>query len=251
VFVRDYRGHESKGASMSEIEQRLQRHVRAMGAVNRQLQAQLEGGRTWTPSPGQGDADLLTSAIATSSGASVAGGRRAGTADAWLEELAVSTEGRKPFLFRLANGRTFLVEGGYRREVPSGLLVAALERMLGRSHEVSNDEADRWTDGVPVEVFEGPQGPPFVVVSGKRLPVRGLPLPYPVGADQMQLFPQGRGLNIAEANVSRSQLHRALYGRYQIDRARSAIARRGLVGATKAAASRVSRRARRAIRGRR
>ena len=46
---------------MSETEERLQRQVRAMGAVNRQLQAQLEGGRTWTPSLGRGEADLLTS----------------------------------------------------------------------------------------------------------------------------------------------------------------------------------------------
>jgi hypothetical protein len=235
---------------MSEIEQRLQRHVRAMGAVNRQLQAQLEGGRTWTASPGQDDGDLLTSQVARSSSAFMAGARRAGTANAWLEHLAVSAEGQKPFLVRLANGRTFLIEGGYRREVRSGLLMAGLERALGRSHEVSNDEADRWTDGVPVEVLEGPQGPPFVIVGGKRLALRGLPLPYPVGADQMQLFPQGRDLNIAESNVSRAQLQRAMYGRYQIDRARSAISRRGFVGATKAAASRVSRRAHRAIRRR-
>ena len=122
--------------------------------------------------------------------------------------------------------------------------------MLGRSHQVSNDEWSRWTDGVPVEVLEGAQGPPFVVVGGDRLPLRGLPLPYPVSADQMHLFPQGRELNIAEASVSRAQFQHAVYGRYQIDRARSAIARRGLVGATKAAANRVSRRARRAIRGR-
>ena len=234
---------------MSEIEQRLQRHVRAMGAVNRQLQAQMEGSRTWTPAAGQGESDLLTSSGATS-GAFITGGRRAGTANAWLEQLAVSTEGQKPFLVHLASGRTYLVEGGYRRAVPSGLLVAALERMLGPTHNVSNDEADRWTDGVPVQVLEGPQGPPFVVVGGQRLPIRGLPLPYPVGADLTQLFAPGRDLNLSEANVSRAQFQQAISGRYQIDRARSSIARRGLVGATSAAASRISRRARRAIRGR-
>lgn len=236
---------------MTEIEQRLQRHVRAMGAVNRQLQAQLDGGRTWTPSSAPGEADLLTSPAATLSGAFMLGARRSGTANAWLEQLAVSAEGHKPFLVRLTDGRMFLIEGGYRRVVPSGLLVAVLERMLGRGHEVPNDEADRWTDGVPVEVLEGPQGPPFVVVGGKRLPVRGLPLPYPVSAEQMQLFAQGRDLNIAEANVSRTQFQRAMYGSYQIDRARSAVARRGFVGATKAAASRISRRVRRSARAHR
>lgn len=234
---------------MSEIEQRLQRHIRAMGAVNRQLQAQLDGG-TWTSSSGPGGADLLTSPATTSSVAFTAGARRAGTADAWLEQLAVSAEGQKPFLVRLASGRTYLVEGGYRRQVPSGLLRAALERVFGRSHEVSNDEGDRWTDGVPVEVLEGPQGPPFVVVGGKRLPLRGLPLPYPVSADQMHQFPQGPEVDIAQANVSRSQFQRAIYGRYQVDRARTVVARRGLVGAAKAVANRVSRRVSRAARGR-
>jgi len=231
---------------MNEFEQRLQRHVRAMGAVNRQLQAQLEGGRTWVPSSAPGDADLLTGPAATLSGAFTLGARRSGTANAWLEQLAVSGEGHKPFLVRLTDGRTFLVEGGYRREVPSGLLVAALERMLGSSHGIPNEEAERWTDGVPVEVLEAPQGPPFVVVGGKRLPVRGLPLPYPVSAEQIQMFAQGRDLNIAEANVSRAQFQRAMYGKYQVDRARLAVARRGFVGATKAAASRISRRVRRA-----
>jgi hypothetical protein len=234
---------------MSETEERLQRHVRAMGAVNRQLQAQLEGGRTWTTSSAPGGADLLTGPGATS-GAFVTGGRRAGTANAWVEHLAISTEGQTPFLVRLRNGRTFLIEGGYRREVPSGLLVAALERMLGRTNEVSNDEAGRWIDGVPVEVLEGPQGPPFLVVGGKRLAIRGLPLPHPVGSDQVQLFPPGLDLNIAEANVSRAQFQRAISGRYQIDRARSAVARKGFVGAAKATANRISRRVRHAARRR-
>jgi hypothetical protein len=235
---------------MSEVEQRLQRHVRALGAVNRQLQAQLEGSRTWTPSLGPGDGDLLMTTGGASSGAVMVGVRRAGAADTWLEHLAVSAEGQKPFLVRLTNRRTFLIEGGYRREVRSGLLLAALERALGSTHPVSNDELARWTAGPPVEVLEGPQGPPFVIVGGKRLPLRGLPLPHPVAAEQVQMFPQGRDLNIAEASVSRVQFQRAISGRYHVDRARSAIARRGLVGAAKAAASRVSRRARRAIRRR-
>jgi hypothetical protein len=235
---------------MTDNEQRLQRHVRAMAVVNRQLQAQLEGGRSWTPSAGQGEGDLLTSAGATS-GAFIGGARRAGAANAWLEQLAVSAEGHKPFLVRLANGKPFLIEGGYRREVPSALLVSTLERVFGACHTVSADEAKRWTDGVPVTVLEGPQGPPFVVVGGKRRSLRGLPVPYPVGPEQMQLFPLGRDLNVAEANVSRTKFERAMYGRYQIDWARSAIRRKGLLGATKTAASRVSRRARRAIRARR
>src|SRR5215211_781869 len=156
--------------SASEREQRLQRHVRAMGAVNRHLQAQLEGGGTWTTSASTGKADLLTSG-GSLSGAFITGGRRVGSANVWLEHLAVSSEGEKPFLVRLANRRVFLIDGGYRREVRSGLLAGALERTLGASRYVSNDKAGRWADGVPVEVLEGPQGPPFVVVGGKRLPL--------------------------------------------------------------------------------
>jgi hypothetical protein len=235
---------------MTENEQRLQRHVRAMAVMNRQLQAQLEGGRTWAPSSGPGNGDLLTGPVGTS-GAIVGGVRRAGAADAWLEQLAVSGEGPKPFLVRLPNGKPFLVEGGYRREVPSALLVSTLERVFGACHTVSADEAKRWTDGVPVVVMEGPQGPPFVVVSGKRRSLRGLPMPYPVSPEQMRLLPAGRDLNVAEANVSRAKFERAMYGGYQVDRVRSAIRRKGLVGTTKAAANRFSRRARRAIRARR
>jgi hypothetical protein len=234
---------------MSEIEQRLQRHVRAMGAVNRQLQAQLEGGRAWAQPSAQGDVDLLTNP-GGSSGAFIPGGRRVGTANAWIEQLTIGAEGRKPFLVRLTNGRTFLIEGGYRRPVRSGLLAAALERTFGPRHDVPNDEGDRWTDGVPVEVLEGPHGPPFVITGGKRLALRGLPLPYPVSSEHMQLFPQGRDINVSEANVSRLQFQRAVSGRYQIDRARSAIARKGFVGAAKAAAHRISARTRRAVRGR-
>jgi hypothetical protein len=230
---------------MTENERRLQRHVRAMAVVNRQLQAQLEGGRSWSPSAGQGEGDLLTSAGTTSSGV-----RRAGAADAWLEQLSVSSEGHKPFLVRPANGKPFLIEGGYRREVPSALLVSTLERVFGPCHTVSADEAKRWTDGAPVTVLEGPQGPPFVVVGGKRRSLRGLPVPYPVTPEQMQLLPPGRDLNVAEANVSRAKFERALYGGYQVERVRSAIRRKGLLSATKTAASRVSRRARRAIRAR-
>jgi hypothetical protein len=236
---------------MSENEQRLQRHVRAMAVVNRQLQAQLEGGRSWSPSTGQVEGDLLTGGGTVSGGAFIGGGRRAGAANAWLEQLATSGEGHKPFLVRLESGKPFLVEGGYRREVPSALLVSTLERVFGACHAVSADEAKRWTDGVPVAVLEGPQGPPFVVVGGKRRSLRGLPVPYPVGAEQMQALPQGRDLNVAEANVSRAKFEQAMYGGYQIDRVRSAIRRKGLLGATKTAASRFSRRARRAIHARR
>ena len=75
---------------MSETEERLQRHVRAMGAMNRQLQAQLEGGggAPWGTPSSQGG-DLLATAGTAAFGTSAAGARRAATAGGWLEQLAI------------------------------------------------------------------------------------------------------------------------------------------------------------------
>ena len=76
---------------MSETEERLQRQVRAMGAMNRQLQAQLDGagGRTSAGTSG-GDGDLLVTAGSTGFGTSAAGARRAATAST----LARAARGR-------------------------------------------------------------------------------------------------------------------------------------------------------------
>ena len=231
---------------MSETEERLRRHVRAMGAMNRQLQAQLDGGSGtgWGSSSGQ-DGDLLATTGSATSGTSAGGARRAATAIRWLGQLAMGSDGAVPFLVRRKDGRTFLVEGGYRRELRSGVIAAALEEKLGASRNVTGREFDRWTDGVPVEVLEGPQGPPFIVVGGRRLPLRGMSLPYPVSGDQMQLFPKGPEVNVGAANVSRARFRRAMYGRYQVERLRSAVARKGVVGTAKEAARRAKHRARR------
>jgi hypothetical protein len=63
--------------------------------------------------------------------------------------------------------------------------------------------------GVPVEVLEGPSGPAFVIVGGTRCSLRGLPLPHPVSAEEMQRFPEGEGLDLATANVSRARYEEA------------------------------------------
>jgi hypothetical protein len=231
---------------MSEVVDRLQRQLRAMGAMNRQLQAQLGGGGigTWRSTSDQGDGDLLMTAGSSGFGASAAGARRAATAGSWLEQLAADTEEGTPHLVRRTNGRAYLIEGGYRREIRSGVIAAALEEKLGRPRRVKNSDFDRWTDGVPVEVLEGPQGAPFVVVGGRRLPLRGMPLPYPVSGEQMALLPQGPEINVGQANVSRARFREAMYGRYQMERVRSAIARKGVVGTAKEAARRATHRAR-------
>ena len=45
-------------------------------------------------------------------------------------------------------------------------------------------------------MLEGGTGRPFVVVGGRRFPLRGLPLPYPVKDDEMLVLPVGEELHI-------------------------------------------------------
>jgi hypothetical protein len=219
--------------SDEEVEEleRLRRYARAMGAVNRQLQAQLEGGGGRLV-PGSGAAqgsDLLKSADGYYVGASAIGLRRGSRAGAWLEQLYLNAGAGDPFLVRVPSGRTYVVEGQHRREIKSGLLAAALEQRFGAVREAEEEELQRWAEGAPVEVLEGPSGPAFVIVGGRRLPIRGIPLPYPVGADEMQLFPEGEELNVSAANVPRTRLEHALTGRLQVQRVRSVLAREGLL----------------------
>ncbi len=209
----------------TEVE-RLRRQVRAMGAVNRQLHAQLEGGMGADITAGGGGDDLLA---AGSRGYRSAGSRRASEAAAWVQQLERHTGGGQPFLVRGPNGSTYVVEGTFRREVRAGLLVPALERLLGEARPVGEGELGGWSESAPVEVLEGPKGSPFVIVGGKRWPVRGLPLPHPVSAELMQLFPEGVELNVAASNVSRTQFERAVTGRYHVDRVKALLRRQGTV----------------------
>ena len=93
-----------------------------------------------------------------------------------------------------ANGLGFRT---MRRTVKSGILFTALTRVLGEPREMTDVEIDRWSSGPPVEVLEAGTGPAFVVVGGRRLPLRGLPLPYLVSTADMLLFPEGEEINVA------------------------------------------------------
>jgi hypothetical protein len=218
-------------------EQRLRRELRAMGAVNRQLQAQLEGGgyvAISSASTGEGG-DLL----APTAGAFRAGNLRRGSdASRWIQQLERDAASGPPALVRASSGKAFVVEGNRRREVRAGLLIPALEQLLGEARPVDDGELDRWIESAPVEVLEGPRGAPFVIVGGKRWPLRGLPVPYPVGTEQMYLFPEGSELNVAATNVSRSRFQRAVTGRYQLERAREVMRRQGPVKGAAAIARR-------------
>lgn len=152
--------------------ERLRRHVRALATVNRQLHDQLE------------------EALPV---------RRAALAKEWLDQIRATPVIDEPVLVRRGAQGAWLLEGGRRRAVRSGLLAAALEQSLGVAEDVDDATFEACEEGAPVEVFEGPAGPPFVVVGRRRLPVRGLPLPAPMAAADVLAFPEGPELRLRTA----------------------------------------------------
>jgi hypothetical protein len=234
--------------TVTDEEDRLRRHLRASSAVNRQLQAQLEGSGVRaiaTPGGARRDADLLDSAGASGSTVTV---RRASVGNAWLEQLALHPEATKPQLVRRPDGATFVVEGRYRRRVKSGLLAAALEQRLGARRDVTDDEIDQWSESVPVEILERPTGAPFLVVGGQRIPLRGIPLPHPVNGELADQFPEGPELNISAGSLAKVRLRSALSPDSFVDRVKRSVDRRGgVVPAASTFARRQARRAKRAL----
>ena len=97
----------------------------------------------------------------------------------------------------------FLVEGTTRRLVTSGLLVPALEQLLGGRQPEVDHELDDLADGPPVAVLEAASGPPFVVVEGKRLSLRGLPLPHPVVSSSYDRLAEGPELDLVRSATVR------------------------------------------------
>ena len=129
---------------MSDDEQkRLRRELRAMAAVNRQLQAQLE-----EPTGPRPD-------------------RRAATGIAWIEQLAAMGVS-DAHLARAPDGSVFVIEGMRKRPVRSGIIAAAVEQSFGAARAITDDELRRLTEGVPVELFEASSGAPFIVLGGRR-----------------------------------------------------------------------------------
>jgi hypothetical protein len=193
---------------------RLRRHVRALSAVNRQLQAQIDGGAVrFVSAGGAGDA--------TGAGLRV---RRVPDGSMWLEQLRVHGSTVPPFLAHAPRRGVFVVEGTVCRAVKSGLLYSALKHLFGEAREVSDSAVDGWAEGPPVEVFEASSGPPFLVVGGRRLAVHGLPLPYPVSSEEMMFFPEGEQLDIAQPLRPQTKSG-------PVARVRQLIAREGAVSA--------------------
>ena len=174
----------SNGSPESQERQRLIRQLRALSLVNRQLHAQLEGGTV-----------RLSGAAANGARGAITV-RRTAEGGAWLEHLHLHGGG-DPMLVRTPTKGTFVVEGTMRRQVKAGILFNALIQVLGAPKEMTDRDVERWHSGPPVEVLEAGTGPAFVVVGGRRLPLRSLPLPYLVSTDDMLLFPEGQELNVA------------------------------------------------------
>jgi hypothetical protein len=170
--------------------QRLRRYLIALSAVNKQLYDQLESG---------------------------AGAARVVETTGWLEQLRQRGDGSEPFLVRSPGRGSFLVEGRMRREVKAGMLFDAL-RAIVPVREIADTELDAQEHGPPVEVMRGPSGPAFVVVGGRRYPLRGLPLPHAVSGEDMAAFPEGPELRVGAAPPKRD-----------VDRARDLVKKKGLV----------------------
>lgn len=165
--------------------ERLRRQLRAMSAVTSQLHAQLRAAQP----------------------VSQAKPRRAGQADAWIGELERVALPVQVEVLVTTDRKVWLREGSIRRSVKAGVLTIALERIFGPRRPVEQAELDGLTEGPPVEVFESPSGPMFIVVGGERLPLRGLPAPIPVSQEASGRFPEGPELDVWFA--VKSQLDKA------------------------------------------
>ena len=171
---------------------RLRRELRAQSAVNRQLHAQLDGGSLRVSSSRGAAANGARSALTV---------RRVAEGGAWLEHLHMHGGG-DPVLVRTPAKSMFVIEGDMRRPVKAGIIFTALTRVLGEPREMTDADLKRYSSGPPVEVLESGTGAAFVVVGGRRLPLRGLPLPYLVSTEDMLLFPEGQELNVASARAT-------------------------------------------------
>ncbi len=186
--------------------QRLRRQLRAMASLNEQLRAQLEAlsAETASSSATRG-ADPLQDPAAAPLPLGAAP-RRARRAQEWVAfEVRDDLDGAgdQAHLVSHPDDGLFLIDGGVRRRVRSGLLAPVLERLLGEAGPIDDETFSAWPEGPPVEVLEGPGGAPFVVVGSRRLPVSGLPLPHPVPAEVFDALVQGPTLDLVEGTGQR------------------------------------------------
>lgn len=184
--------------------QRLRRQLRAMASLNEQLRAQLEPLTAEVASSGgtRGLDPLQDPDAPLPMGAAL---RRARRAQAWVSPQArQGLGGTDPaYLVWRPDDGLFLIDGGIRRRVRSGMLAPSLERLLGEAGPIDDETFSAWPEGPPVEVLEAPTGGPFVMVGTRRLAVGGLPLPHPVPSELFDELAQGPTLDLIEATGAR------------------------------------------------
>ena len=132
--------------------------------------------------------------------------QRAREAQGWIQEVPKSASERPPLLVVDRSGHVFVVERSRRRHVE---LLGAGRRARGALRPAPSPStrtaSTRWKEGAPVEVLEGRRGAPVIVVGGERLPVRGLPVPYPVRQGVIDRLPEGEAIDLGKALVGRRQ----------------------------------------------
>lgn len=196
----------------SDEVERLRRHLAAVTAVNRQLKAQLDGsgiraiGLPPSAAPANGpnrwDESAAAGELAVGGAVLQLAQRRSRRAVAWVGSLARSTPvevaiGAGP------GGESVVLEGNTRRRVPSGLLFAGLVETFGEPRQLSAKEFGALEEGPPVELHESASGGPFVLVGGRRHPVRGFPLPHPLPDAAVADLPEGDAVDVAAASTAR------------------------------------------------
>lgn len=166
--------------------------------------------------------------------------RRARLGTEWLDGL-VPSQPAPVELARRSDGAVFVIEEGAKRAVRSGIVAAALEQSLGPCRDVPDAELAALPDGVPVELFEADDGQAFVLIGGELRRARGIPLTHPIDSRRVAQVARGADMDVAAANIARARLNEALSGRFQLERIRSAVKRKGVVGTATAVWSRATR----------
>lgn len=190
-----------------EIE-RLQRELRAVTAVNRQLRAELDGSTQRAIAPPDGGPQA-TKAARDPEGvgafkSSITGG---GPASSGVDRIEV-VQG--------PTGIVYLVEGSGVHRIGSNVIAAALEEVFGFRRPIATDELSRYVPAPTIEVYCNEAGRTFVVVAGRRLSVEGLPVVRDAPPGLEATLDAGPKLNVNHAIVARSLYARALRGQQQL-----------------------------------
>ena len=184
-------------------EERLRRQLRAQAVVNRQLHAELaevtaqlravQGNDAsavrvlWRrleavlPEPRGVEGGAPPPGCARHAAAAAAAPRLRRAGVRWASGSTTSSP-RRPRRRSRWPGSTrtpmYLLEGTQKRAIPRMLVGALLEADLGPARPITESELDEFDEGPPVEVLAAPTGFPFVVMGGRRRPIRGYPVPF-------------------------------------------------------------------------